>query len=135
MISSREIARRIAALEKKGLDVPLIGRKPQPLKVQRKRALDRILDRLVLMHGGHQIVIALAGAPRMRGNRLALRLALQIPLGRKGGPISKAEKHRIEDFLVGAIEQGRRMGRTGSSLPAPSRASRPSSPRRASTGS
>lgn len=121
MITSKEIGKRIARLEKKGLDVPLIGRKPRSLKVQTKRALDRFIERLVLMHEGHQIVIALTGPPQMKGNRLALGLSLQIPMGRKGGPLSKSDKHRIEDFLTNAIEQGR--------------LSRISSTRRASTGS
>ena len=126
-----EVRRRLRALKDKGVDAPLIGRKPRPLSVQRRLALGRFIHRLILNHRGHQVVISLTKGPELCGDHVSLSLALRVPLARKGLSLSSSERERLEDFLESAIEEGSLLVRSKSSR---STASTRPAPRRASVG-
>jgi hypothetical protein len=116
MISSKEFLKRARALEQKGLEITVIGRKPQPLRVMRERALERYMRRLILIHTGHRIGIAVSGVPRLKGSQMSLGLALEIPVGLGKPRLSKENKKLLEAL-------------------SPSRHAHRTLPRRASTGS
>lgn len=135
MVSIREFDKRLKALEDKGQEIDLIGRKPRPLRVQRQRALTRILERLILIHKGSQIVIAVTEVPQLSRNHLSLGLALQIPVGKKKAPLSKANKRLLETFLLHAIEESAKFRRPESPRLDHPHHGRRSSQRRSPTGS
>ena len=135
MVTIREFDKRLKALEAKGQEIELIGRKPRPLKVLRERALGRILERLILTHTGRQIVIAVTGVPQFSGDHLSLGLALQLPVGRRKTMLSKQNRKLLEAFLVSTIAESARFRPSNSSTSTHSRHGRRVSQRRASTGS
>ena len=131
MVDIRRFERRLQAMEDKGFEVEVIGRKGRFEDLRRKLELGRFLKRLILTHGGRQLVIALVDAPELHGDHVSLYLALKIPVERKGTRLSKADKSRLESFLDGAIQKSSRSLPTTLIRPRPA----PEHPwRRASSG-
>lgn len=99
----------------------MIGRGNRVPELRRRAALGRVLKRLILSHGSRQLVIALMEAPELQGNHVSLHLALRIPVGTEPTRLTRADKHRLESFLDGAIRktslkpgsQGRRRAASG----------------------
>lgn len=134
MISAKEIGRRARILEEKGLEVPVIGRKPLPFKVQKERSLQRFVQHLIFGDDRRGIGITVSGVPQIRARRITLALALDIPLGLRKLRLSKEDKRLLEALLIQAIEK------TGQPLrPAPAsrhaRHAHRAMPRRTPTGS
>jgi hypothetical protein len=105
IVDIERFEKRLQALEDQGLEVDVIGRGDRLLDLRRKLALGRILKKLILTHGGRQLVIALVDAPELRGDQLSLHLALTIQVGAKPIKLTRADKIRLESFLDGAIER------------------------------
>ena len=131
MANVQEFGKRLQTLQGKGLEIEVIGRKDRLLDLQRKLALGRFLKSLVLTHQGQPLVISLIEAPELKGGHVSFGLALQIPIGRKGPALSKADKSHLESFLSTAISESSRSEKIGPSrsrqIPRPHR-------RRASSG-
>lgn len=132
MISLREFDKRARALEEKGLEITVIGRKPQPLKVLKERAFQRFVQHLVFGDSGRGIGITVSGVPQVKGRRITLGLALDIPLGQRKLRLSREDKKILERLLIEAIEERARLQRPDS---ASERHGHRSSARRVSTGS
>lgn len=135
MVNIREFEKRLKALEAKGQEIEVIGHPPRSLRLERERALERILERLILTHRGREIVIAVTGVPQFRGDHLSLGLALQLPVGRRKSALSKQNRKLLEAFLVNAIAESARFRPPNSSASTHSRHGRRVSQGRASTGS
>ena len=105
MISAKEVARRARILEEKGLEVPVIGRKPQSLKVLKERSFQRFVQGLILGDTGRGIGITVSGVPQIRGRHNSLALALDIPLGQRKLRLSKDDRRLLQTILVQAIEK------------------------------
>ncbi len=131
MANVHEFGKRLQALQDKGLEVEVIGRKDRLLDLRRKLALGSFLKSLVLTHQGHPLVISLIEAPELKGDHVSFGLALRVPIGRKGPALSRADKNHLESFLSTAISESSRSEKI-----APSRARQASRPhrRRASSG-
>jgi hypothetical protein len=134
MISAKEVARRARILEEKGLEVPVIGRKPQSLKVLKERSFQRLIQRLILGDTGRGIGITVSSIPQIRGRRISLALALDIPLGQRKLRLSREDKRLLQTILVQTIEKTRQLRRSPSDSRHPRHAHRAIA-RRASTGS
>jgi hypothetical protein len=134
MINLKEFDKRVRALEEKGLEITVIGHKPHSPKVYKERAFQRFVRHLVFGDSGRGIGITVSGLPQVKGTRITVGLALDIPLGKRQLRLSREDKKLLERLLVEALEEAARERSGGFSSRASKSAPRPT-PRRASTGS
>jgi hypothetical protein len=114
VVDIRKFEDRLKAFEKKGIEVEVIGRKDRFQERRRIYELTRFLNRLVLRHKNRHLVIGVVDAPELRGKRVSMLVALDIPMNAKGAVLTKAEKNRLESFLDHAILRGKGVRQTPS---------------------
>lgn len=108
---AEEFARRARELERKGLEVEVIGRADRHLALRRKMALGRALKRLALTGADRRVMISIIEAPELKRGRVSFGFVCEMPLGRRGLRLAKDAMIRLEEFLRKALAQSSRMPR------------------------
>ena|SRR2546426_10190747 len=105
---AEEFDKRARELERKGLEVEVIGRRDRHLDLRRKMALGRVLMRLALTSAGRQVLISIVDAPELKPGRVSFGFVCEMPLGKAGLRLPKDAVTRLEEFLKKALAQSSR---------------------------
>jgi hypothetical protein len=105
---AEEFDKRARELEKKGLEIEVIGRRDRHLDLRRKIALGRVLKRLALTSAGRQVLISIVSAPELKRGRVSFGFVCEMPLGEAGLRLPKDAVTRLEGFLEEALAQSSR---------------------------
>ena len=109
---AEEFAKRARKLEKKGLEIEVIGRGDRHLELRRKIALGRFLVRLALKSANRQVLISIIETPVLRRGRVSFEIVCEMPLGKRGLRLPKDAATRLEEFLEKALAQSPRIRST-----------------------
>lgn len=106
---AEEFAKKARELERKGLEIEVIGRGDRHLELRRNMALGRVLKSLALTGADRRVLISIIETPELRKGRVSFGLLCEMPLGKKGFRLPKDAVTRLEEFLRKALAQSSKM--------------------------
>jgi hypothetical protein len=106
---AEEFDKRARELEKKGLEVEVIGRGDRHLELRRKIALGRVLKRLALTGADPGVLISIIDAPELRRGRVSFGFVFEMPVGKRGARLPKDAIARLKEFLGKALAQSSKL--------------------------